>query len=528
MSGQIKLDGKNVTYSNAARFVPRLDYQLIIASRNEKRIQDVSMLIRDLTWTTRLLGSPGQLDFNLVKDLKVSYLEGDQVTLLVNDVKVFKGYVFSKDKNEKGEIFTTCYDQLRFLKARQSYNFSNQTAGAIVKKMADDFGLRWGHVADSKYKIPSLVVDDKECLDTITRAIQETEEATGQKYLLYDSFGLLNLQAVEKLATKHLLGEGSFTAGYNYQTSIDKKTYNYIKLIRPTETGGLADAFIANSPSTLKRWGLLQHYEKIDANLSAHDAKKLALSKLEQYNRPQRTVRLRCLGVLAIRAGTTVAVYLPGMGDINLAQRLLVNSARHHFSAGSHTMELDCEIFYQPDSNYSVATLEKNEFELSSYKAAQKAAQRAQESFKKSSAKSGSGTVSKGGSRPYRYPHHSGFTITCRYKVKGAAWACGWHSGVDFVGTGSKNIYAVTTGKVSKVATDRSYGKHVIVKHDDGYLSLYAHLSNIYVSLGQRVDSSSCLGVEGSTGNVSGRHLHLEIHKGSYSYPSGYNPLNFF
>ena len=64
-----------------------------------------------------------------------------------------------------------------------------------------------------------------------------------------------------------------------------------------------------------------------------------------------------------------------------------------------------------------------------------------------------------------------------------------------------------------------AYGKHVCVRHEDGNISLYAHLAGIYVDKGQKVGISSALGMEGATGNASGSHLHLEIHRGYYKYP---------
>ena len=65
------------------------------------------------------------------------------------------------------------------------------------------------------------------------------------------------------------------------------------------------------------------------------------------------------------------------------------------------------------------------------------------------------------------------------------------------------------------------------VRHADGHISLYAHLRIVYVKPGMRVDEQTALGLEGATGNVTGKHLHLEVHKGAYKYPSSIDPLAF-
>ncbi len=130
----------------------------------------------------------------------------------------------------------------------------------------------------------------------------------------------------------------------------------------------------------------------------------------------------------------------------------------------------------------------------------------------------------------YQYPFKK-YVLGTRYGVKGDSWSCGYHSGLDLK---SKNyggdgvVYPVAAGTVESIsAHGKSYGNHVCIKHADGMISLYAHLASISVKKGQAVTLSTKLGVEGTTGNSSGLHLHLEIHKGSYDYPAKIDPLKW-
>ncbi len=123
------------------------------------------------------------------------------------------------------------------------------------------------------------------------------------------------------------------------------------------------------------------------------------------------------------------------------------------------------------------------------------------------------------------------YKLGTKYGKKGKMWACGWHSGQDFfcraIG-GDGKIHPIAPGKVTVSAdTNRAYGNHVIVQHEDGYLSLYAHMSKRLVNVGDVVSYDSILGIEGTTGNSTGVHLHLEIHKGRYIYPSSYDPIAY-
>ena len=55
----------------------------------------------------------------------------------------------------------TCYDQLRYLKASASYSFYAMTAGEIIRQIAEDLQLSVGQIADTGYKLPSLIEEEQ-------------------------------------------------------------------------------------------------------------------------------------------------------------------------------------------------------------------------------------------------------------------------------------------------------------------------------------------------------------------------------
>ena len=91
------------------------------------------------------------------------------------------------------------------------------------------------------------------------------------------------------------------------------------------------------------------------------------------------------------------------------------------------------------------------------------------------------------------------------------AW---YHPGVDIANRSAPGI-AASDGGVVVVAgwpDGGGYGNRVVLDHGNGYRSMYAHLSNIYVSVGETVTRGQLIGQMGSTGRSTGTHLHLEIH----------------
>lgn len=87
-----------------------------------------------------------------------------------------------------------------------------------------------------------------------------------------------------------------------------------------------------------------------------------------------------------------------------------------------------------------------------------------------------------------------------------------FHSGIDFSGSYGDNIYAYKSGTIIKVQySNVSYGNMVLIQHENGIQTRYAHMSSISVKNGQYVECGQIVGYLGSTGNSTGNHLHFEV-----------------
>lgn len=122
-------------------------------------------------------------------------------------------------------------------------------------------------------------------------------------------------------------------------------------------------------------------------------------------------------------------------------------------------------------------------------------------------------------------PLTGNFKVTCEYKRKGN-WACGWHTGIDLV-CDDDTIYGTCDGTVTKVGWDKSYGNYVTVKASDGKYHWYCHLSKVTCKEGQKISRTTKIGVMGSTGNSTGKHLHFEIRNSSNEYADNSNPADY-
>lgn len=99
-----------------------------------------------------------------------------------------------------------------------------------------------------------------------------------------------------------------------------------------------------------------------------------------------------------------------------------------------------------------------------------------------------------------------------------------YHMALDIANPSGPAVIAADSGTVVNAGwSNVGYGNMVMIVHDNGYSTLYGHMSSILVSVGQRVNQGQQVGVMGSTGRSTGTHLHFEVRSGEQLL----NPLNF-
>lgn len=85
------------------------------------------------------------------------------------------------------------------------------------------------------------------------------------------------------------------------------------------------------------------------------------------------------------------------------------------------------------------------------------------------------------------------------------------HRGVDLAAPEGTPVRAMSSGRVRFAGYQRGYGNVVWLDHPGSVLTVYAHLSSIHVTSGASVRGGDVIGLTGSSGDVSGPHLHFEV-----------------
>lgn len=322
---------------------------LQVQSRNgtATQIMDYANIAKEIEWITNRMDSPGKLTFTCLETGAIKIPEGSSVELMADGEKLFKGYVFLIERNRDGETSYTAYDQFRYLKASACYTFENMTLTQIIRRIAEDFGLKTGTLEETGYAFPCLIPENETCLDIIFDALSETIIQTGNIYLFYDDAGALTLREAKDLFFRTMVGEKSLVTDYTYKRDIDSDTYNRIKLVRKNEESGRTDAYIHEDTETIAKWGLLQYYDEVDKNLNEAQIDEMCKNYLTYYNRVLQTITLDAIGAVGIRAGTILPVQIDGIDDLAITRLLLAEKVTHSFEGDSHTMSIEVKSFEQ-------------------------------------------------------------------------------------------------------------------------------------------------------------------------------------
>lgn len=316
-----------------------MNVELLITDSAGK-IAYIPVVEEGIEWSTER-SSPGKLTFKVIKDDVINFREGAAVRLKVDGKPVFFGFVFSKKRDKKQIITVTAYDQLRYLNNKDTCVYENKTASQLVRMIAADFSLNVGIIEDTKFVIPSRVEDNTSLFDMIGNALNLTLTNTKQMFVLYDDFGKISLKNIASMrvgeAGSYLMLDEETGENFEYTSSIDSDTYNKIKLTYDNEDTGKREVYIAQDSKHINEWGVLQYFDTVS---KGENGQSKANALLQLYNQKTRNLKItNAFGDTRVRAGSMIIVNL-ALGDVNLKNFMLVESAKHTFKQDEHFMNL--------------------------------------------------------------------------------------------------------------------------------------------------------------------------------------------
>lgn len=302
--------------------------------------------VKNFEWKTERVGKASVFEAEMHNGdpLKFPIESGAIVRAVEGDSKIFYGYIFEEGFSKSGDTSIKAYDQLRYLKNQDTYVMPSSTASNAVRRIAGLLNLNVGTLEDTGYVVPGIVEDDKEAFDVVAKFLDSTLIASNRNFVLFDNFGKLELKDINNLvipADDFYIGEGSLLYDYEYSKSIDSETYNRVKFVRDNKDTGKRETFIAQDSANIKKWGLLQKFEKVDENMTNAQIKDLVDRSMLAYNKETKTLELSCLGNWKVRAGRMVYLYLE---DLGIENYVMVDECTHSWQEAVHTMKLKVKV----------------------------------------------------------------------------------------------------------------------------------------------------------------------------------------
>lgn len=294
-----------------------------------------------IEWSTERRSTPGKLTFKVLNDDILDFSEGSPVRMKVDGKEIFFGFVFKQQRDKKQLITVTAYDQLRYLKNKDTIVYENKTASQFIRMIAEDYSLNVGKLEDTGYVIPSRVEENTSLFEMIENALDLTLTNKKEMFVLYDDFGKLTLKNISNMyvgkGDSYLMVDEETGENFDYTSSIDEETYNKIKLTYDNEETGCRDVYITQDSSNINKWGILQYFDTLSEGENGQ-AKADALLSL--YNQKTRNLKItNALGDTRVRAGSMIVVNMD-LGDVSLCNFMLVEKVCHTFKQNEHFMDL--------------------------------------------------------------------------------------------------------------------------------------------------------------------------------------------
>ncbi len=308
----------------------------LILYRDSKTF-DISELVESIKWKGRKGSAARSVSISLL-DCKgaqsgIDVTKGHQLIFSYKGKELFRGMIMSQQQSESFKMPITAYDNGIYLSNnKDTFVYENKTVHDIFIDVCKRFGIKYSDVAKTSYKIPELTKSKTTAWDAILDAISQDFKATGTKYYVNSSKGVLSLIKRRENILQWVLETGGNIMSYTYKKSIeDIKTR--LKILSDEDK-----VYAVKKNTELeKKIGIFQDIEKKDDDLSEAKLQEHIKETLKEISTPEISLSVEALGIPDVISGVGVYVIIDELG---IKRTFYVDEDTHTFKGGSHTMNL--------------------------------------------------------------------------------------------------------------------------------------------------------------------------------------------
>ena len=306
----------------------------LICKKSNGEQYDITKVLTKVTWSGDYKSCSRKLEFSLLysgTDKNVPNIDiplSSHVIFYENDVELFRGYVWEREKNSTGTTINyLAYDNgERLNKIKISYNIKDQTPSAIVDKICTEYKLNKGNIASSSVKIKKVFIGVS-LYNLIMSAYTEESKRTGKKYMV--EYKQDKLYVTEKGTVTLSVG---FEEGKNITSTSFKESLSSVvnRVLIVDENGSFVSE--VKDQNLINLHGLFQEvYRKVEGKDANEEAKAL-LKDVEQ------TCTLSGFGDTSCITGKGVQIKDSHTGLIGL---FYIDSDSHTWEGEKYSIDLD-------------------------------------------------------------------------------------------------------------------------------------------------------------------------------------------
>lgn len=298
---------------------------------------DISELVESIKWKGRKGSAARSVSISLL-DCKgaqsgIDVTKGHQLIFNYKGKELFRGMIMSQQQSESFKMPITAYDNGIYLaNNKDTFVYENKTVHDIFIDVCKRFGIKYSDVAKTSYKIPALTKSKTTAWDAILDAISQDFKATGTKYYVNSSKGVLSLIKRRENILQWVLETGGNIMSYTHKKSIeDIKTR--LKILSDEDK-----VYAVKKNTELeKKIGIFQDIEKKDDDLSEAKLQEHIKETLKEISTPEISLSVEALGIPDVISGVGVYVIIDELG---IKRTFYVDEDTHTFKGSSHTMNL--------------------------------------------------------------------------------------------------------------------------------------------------------------------------------------------
>ncbi|MBM7866010.1 hypothetical protein GTO89_06345 [Heliobacterium gestii] len=298
---------------------------------------DLTPAVRSVKWSGDIRQAARSLEVSLAfgsdsMQPKHDVPVGSHLFLYSDERELFRGVVFSAQKNTQGNYTLKAYDHLIYLlKSKGTYKFRQMQPEQIIAQLCADYGLIAGDLASTDYMIDKVILREKSIYDMCLIVLTMAMKQNGKKYQIKMKEGAL--QVVEKgdQVLRWLLTGQANLLSADFGENIDEMRNRVVLM-------GDKDQVLAevDDPALIDQYGLLMELKR-ESNIKPSEARTMAENLLKELGKSSREASLECLGIDDVEAGVAVQVEetLTGLTGV-----FYVENDEHTLENGCHQMRL--------------------------------------------------------------------------------------------------------------------------------------------------------------------------------------------